>query len=155
MSAGVFSRSASRRRRSRGAGALRDETRRAGATSRHERPQIDDADGHRRVDRDRPALQQDLLRAPVVDLGGVDHVRIAAVHLVDRRELARRLAGAAELADDRAVELHLVDLAGELGGGRPARCPARSSTRRDTACPGFFGPGPPDTHTAHGLPTFV
>src|SRR5262245_42142725 len=62
-------------------------------------------------------LQDDLLRAPVVDFRGVDSVRVAAVHLVDGRELAGRLAALAELADDRAVELHLVDLAGELCGG--------------------------------------
>src|SRR5262249_15292870 len=71
--------------------------------------------GRRRLGR---RVEPDLLRPPVVDLRRVDHVRVAAVHLVDRRELARRLAGAAELADDRPVELELVDLARVLGLGR-------------------------------------
>ena len=43
---------------------------------------------------------------------------------MNRRELAGGLTGSAELADDGAVELHLVDLAGELGaGGRGAVLP--------------------------------
>ena len=43
---------------------------------------------------------------------------------MDGREFSRGLAGAAELADDGAVELHLVDLARELGaGGRRAVLP--------------------------------
>ena len=63
------------------------------------------------------AFEDDLLRAPGRDLGHEELVRIAAVDLVDGAELSESLAGLAELADDRAVELHLVDLAGD----RPRR----------------------------------
>ena len=57
---------------------------------------------------------------------------VAAVDLVDRAELAQALAGLAELADDRAVQLHLVDLAGD--GPRRGRdcCPGSSSRRTGT-----------------------
>src|SRR5215208_1466132 len=63
-------------------------------------------------------FEQDLLRAPVIDFCDEERVGVAAVDLVYRRELARRLAGLAELADDRAIELHLVDFAGDLRAGR-------------------------------------
>src|SRR4029453_14922744 len=39
---------------------------------------------------------------------------IPAVHLVRRRELAESFSRSAELADDLAVELHLVDFASEV-----------------------------------------
>src|SRR5436189_599855 len=61
-------------------------------------------------------FEEDLLRAPLVDLGRVEHVRIAAVDLVRGGELARGLAPTAELADHLAVQFHLVDFARELGG---------------------------------------
>src|SRR6266481_978378 len=58
-------------------------------------------------------LQDELLHAPGFDLADDDLVRIAAIHHVDHLEAAEFLAGMAELADDRAVELHLVDLASD------------------------------------------
>src|SRR6266849_8819908 len=56
-------------------------------------------------------LQDELLHAPGFDLANDDLVRVAAIHHVDHLEAAEFLAGMTELADDRAVELHLVDLA--------------------------------------------
>ena len=58
--------------------------------------------------------QHDLLDPPGGDFRHEQLVRVAAVDLVHRAELAELLAGLAELADDRAVELHLVDLAGDV-----------------------------------------
>src|SRR5262249_7397176 len=53
------------------------------------------------------------LHAPGFDLANDDLVRIAAIHHMDHLEAPEFLAGMTELADDRAVELHLVDLAGD------------------------------------------
>ena len=58
-------------------------------------------------------IQEDLLRAPRRNFRDEELVRIAAVDLVDGAEFSQSLAGLAELADDRAVELHLVDLTGD------------------------------------------
>ena len=57
--------------------------------------------------------QNDLLRAPCRDLRHEQLIRIAAVDLVNGAELAKTLARLAELSDDLAVQLHLVDLAGD------------------------------------------
>src|SRR6476660_4077898 len=56
--------------------------------------------------------QQDLLHAPRRDLGDVDLVGIAAIHLVDAAELLEAVTRLAKPAEDLAIELHLVDLAG-------------------------------------------
>ena len=63
--------------------------------------------------RRRLGVQDDLLRAPRGNFGHEQLVRIAAVDLVNRAELAEALARLAELPDDLAVQLHLVDLAGD------------------------------------------
>src|ERR1700681_217912 len=65
-------------------------------------------------------MKNDLLRTPGGNLGRIDLVRVPAVELVDRAELLRRVAGLAELPEDRAVELHLVDLAGGVPRRRRA-----------------------------------
>ncbi len=57
-------------------------------------------------------LKNDFLHAPAGDLRDEQLVGVAAVDFVHRAELLQRFARLAELADDRAVELHLVDLAG-------------------------------------------
>src|SRR4051812_45210942 len=57
--------------------------------------------------------QDDLLRAPRGDFRHEQLIRITAVNLMNRAELAKGLARFAELPDDLAVELHLVDLAGD------------------------------------------
>src|SRR2546428_618967 len=65
-----------------------------------------------------PPVERELLHAP---RGDFRHEQIAvalAVHRVHGPELAQLLAGPAELAEDRAVELHLVDLAGHRGDVR-------------------------------------
>src|SRR4051812_2029958 len=62
--------------------------------------------------RRRLRIEKNLLRAPSRDLGHEQLIGIAAVDLVNRAELAETLASFAELAEDLAVELHLVDLAG-------------------------------------------
>src|SRR5262249_47425172 len=59
-------------------------------------------------------MQDDLLRAPCGDLGYPQLVFVAAVHAVNRAELLQLLPGLAEFADDGPVELHLVDLAGDV-----------------------------------------
>src|SRR5215472_15048499 len=56
-------------------------------------------------------LQDELLDAPGFDLADHDLVGVAAIHHMDHLEAAELLAGMAEAAEDRAVELHLVDLA--------------------------------------------
>src|SRR5258707_11641881 len=58
-------------------------------------------------------LQDELLHAPGFDFAADDLVRIAAINDVDHMEAAEFLAGMTELADDGAVEFHLVDLAGD------------------------------------------
>src|SRR5262245_57674999 len=52
-------------------------------------------------------LERDLLHAPRFDFRHDDLVRVAAVHHMDDLETARQLPGVPELANDRAVELHL------------------------------------------------
>src|SRR6185503_8547717 len=59
-------------------------------------------------------MQDDLLRAPRGDLRYPQLVFVAAVHSVNRAEFLQLFPGLAELADDGAVELHLVDLAGDV-----------------------------------------
>ena len=82
------------------------------------------------------------------DLRDQQLVLVAAIDLVHRAEFASCLARLAELAEDGAVQFHLVDLAGH---------------RRDLAnccCPGFelelyrYWCGPGVMHTAHGAPTW-
>ena len=77
-------------------------------------------------------LEHDLLRAPRGDLRDEQLIGIAAVDLVNRAELAEPLAGLAELADDRAVELHLVDLAGDRPRRRRVAVGVRVRRRTDT-----------------------
>ena len=89
--------------------------------------------------------KNEFLHAPGFDLAEDDLVGVAAVHHVDHLEARRDFARLAELADDRAVQLRLVDLAGDVPrsrrdcrsdsswrrrrtGAAPARC--RSSSRR-------------------------
>src|SRR3989442_545506 len=59
-------------------------------------------------------MQDDLLHAPRRDFGDEELVRVPAVDLVDRAELLELFARFAELADDRPVQLHLVDFAGDV-----------------------------------------
>src|SRR6266436_163308 len=58
--------------------------------------------------------QNEFLHAPGFDFAQDDLVRIAAVHHVDDLEARCDFARPAEPADDRAVQLHLVDLAGDV-----------------------------------------
>src|SRR5215510_14901609 len=59
-------------------------------------------------------LQHQLLYAPRLDLGDDDLIRIAAIEHVNDLEPAQPFAGVAELPDDRPIELHLVDLTGDV-----------------------------------------
>src|SRR5690606_26526495 len=59
-------------------------------------------------------IEYELLESPLRALTRQDFVRHAAVDPVHRRELPLLLAGHAELADHRAVEPHLEDLARDL-----------------------------------------
>src|SRR5687768_627746 len=68
-----------------------------------------------------PWANQNLLRAPRRYLGRVQLVRVAAVEPVHRLELTGLLTCAPEAADDRAVELHLVDLARLIPRSRRVR----------------------------------
>src|SRR5262245_66155994 len=66
-------------------------------------------------------LEQQLLHPPRLDFADDDLVGIAAIHHVDDLEAAKLLAGMAEPAEHRAVQLELVDLAGDIpGAGRVA-----------------------------------
>src|SRR5262245_42692375 len=56
-------------------------------------------------------FQCELLHAPVHEFGDVQGVGVAAVDLIDHAELLELLAGFADAADDRAVQLHLVNFA--------------------------------------------
>src|SRR5262245_60216886 len=58
--------------------------------------------------------QDDFLRAPRGDFRHEQLIRIPAVDLVHRAELPETLPGLAEFADDRAVQFHFVDLAGNV-----------------------------------------
>src|SRR5262245_6137127 len=64
--------------------------------------------------------KDDLLCAPARDLRHVQLVGVATVDAVHGAELFQRLPPLAELADDAAVELHLVDLAGDRRRSRVA-----------------------------------
>src|SRR5438132_666265 len=64
--------------------------------------------------------ENDFLNAPRRDLGDDELVGVAAVDLVDGAELLQLLAGLAELPEDGSVELHLVDLAGDVAVLREA-----------------------------------
>src|SRR5437588_9961306 len=55
--------------------------------------------------------QRQPLHSEVADFADVDGVLGAAIDRVDRAELLEQLARPPELADDRAIEAHLVDLA--------------------------------------------
>src|SRR6185436_7053425 len=70
-----------------------------------------------------------LLHAPRFNLADDDLVRVAAVHHVDHLEAAELLARMAELAEHRAIELHLVDLSGV--GPRTLRIAVRIRVRRE------------------------
>src|SRR5262245_6084864 len=59
-------------------------------------------------------LENEFLNAPRGDFRDVELVRVAAVDLVHAAELLQVLPRLAEPADDRAVELHLVDLTGDV-----------------------------------------
>src|SRR5438874_948311 len=58
--------------------------------------------------------QRQLLHSEVADFADVEGVLGAAIDRVDRAELLEQLARPAERADDRAIEAHLVDLAGGI-----------------------------------------
>ena len=58
-------------------------------------------------------LQGELLHSPVHELGDVQGVGLPAVDGIDHAELFDLLASAADTADHRAVQLHLVNLAVE------------------------------------------
>src|SRR5215475_6616192 len=64
-----------------------------------------------------PALvlgeQFEALHAPPGDLRDRDLVVVAAIDFMHRAKLARQLAGLAEFAQNRSVELHLVNLASD------------------------------------------
>src|SRR5258706_4991165 len=64
------------------------------------------------------AAQDEFLHAPGFDLADDDLVGISAIHHVNPLEARRQLAGMAELADHRAVQLHLVDLAADFPAAR-------------------------------------
>src|SRR5689334_24591248 len=59
------------------------------------------------------SFKDELLHSPRRDLRYHQFVRIPAVDLVHRTELAELLARRPELAEDRPVELHLIDLAAD------------------------------------------
>src|SRR5262245_14315300 len=56
-------------------------------------------------------LERQPLHTPVGDLADVELRLAPAIHLVDRSKLLDQFAGCSELAEDLAVERHLVDLA--------------------------------------------
>src|ERR1700730_6635648 len=56
-------------------------------------------------------VQRELLHAPVRNFTDVELIFVPAVDFVDRSEFLQLLAGLAELAEDLAIELHLVDFA--------------------------------------------
>src|SRR5262245_29663320 len=58
--------------------------------------------------------QRQLLYSEVADLADIEDVLGAAIDRVDRAELFQQLARPAKLADDGAIEAHLVDLAGGI-----------------------------------------
>src|SRR3977135_3019147 len=64
-------------------------------------------------------LQDDLLDAPGFDLADYDLLWVAAIHHGDDLEAAELFAGMAEPAEDRPVQFHLVDLAGDGPAARP------------------------------------
>src|SRR5580765_1704060 len=89
-------------------------------------------------------MKNDFLGAPCRDFRNVELIGIAAVDFVHRAELLQGFARLAELADDRAVELHLVDLAGLRRRPRVAVIRHRirdeqvlMRTWRDADCPGI------------------
>src|SRR5262245_54426492 len=69
-------------------------------------PSLPAARGRRR------RAQPDLLHAPRGDLGDVELVGRAAVHLVDAAEFLEAVTRFAEPPEHGPIELHLVDLAG-------------------------------------------
>src|SRR5204862_2729096 len=75
------------------------------------------------------SFEHQLLHAPRFNFADDDLVRVAAVHHVDHLEAAEFLAWMAELAEHRAIELHLVDLAGV--GPRALRIAVRVRVRRE------------------------
>src|SRR5437763_1177508 len=58
-----------------------------------------------------PCLQHKFLHAPGFDLSNDNLVRVAAIHHMHHLEPAEFLAGMTELAEDRPIQFHLVDLA--------------------------------------------
>src|SRR6266699_1077611 len=60
-------------------------------------------------------FQAQLLHSPVHELSDVQGVGIAAVNLVDHAEFLELLAGAADTAEHRPVQLHFVNLAIQEG----------------------------------------
>src|SRR3954454_16895438 len=60
-------------------------------------------------------MQQEFLRAPELNLGSEQHVRIAAIDLMQAAELTQLLTRLAELAEYSPVQLHFVDFAGNAG----------------------------------------
>src|SRR4030095_12553444 len=58
--------------------------------------------------------QRQLLYSEVADFADIEDVLGAAIDRVDRAELLPQPARPAELADDRSIEAHLVDLAGGI-----------------------------------------
>src|SRR6185312_2462875 len=59
-------------------------------------------------------FEHQLLYSPRLDLRDEDLIRIPAVHHVDNLESARLLAGMAKAPEDRSIELHLVNLPGDV-----------------------------------------
>src|SRR6185295_13154027 len=111
MSAGSFSRSAVESNCSSGMESCAESTAAdiasALATSTHGRNFVM---GPLSRDRRLRWIQHDLLRPPRRNLGHEQLIRITAVEAMDGAEFSQPLARFAELAEDRAVELHLVDL---------------------------------------------
>jgi hypothetical protein len=95
------------------------------------------------------AVQYELLHPPVQEFGDVEHVFRRAGHLVDPAELLQPLAGAAEDAQQFALQRQLVDAAGKrvgavedrLRSGRDADRPRRSG-RRARRSPTARAPSP-------------
>ena len=92
-------------------------------------------------------FEHELLHAPGFDLADDDLVGVAAIHHVDHLEAAELLAGMAELADDRAVQLHLVDLAGDRPAARQVAVGLELETNR-------YWCGPSDTQAVQPTPNW-
>src|SRR5437763_1185849 len=77
----------------------------------------------------RRRLENEFLNSPGFDFTCHDFIRIAAIHHVDHLESWAQLAGVAELAEHRPIQLGFVNLAGDIPG--PGLIPVRIGVRKE------------------------